>query len=110
MEQGPVEKLIIEQCYRNNMPLPEKIANAPELTPGLSFFLAAFFELSTCRYKGGMGDGPIPWVAINEYCKYHRIRGEQREDLEYHVQKLDIEYLKFQAKRAEKPPPAPRKR
>lgn len=84
------------------MPIPEKILNAPELDSGLSFFFTAFIDLSTCRYKGGFGDGPIPWVAINEYCKHHYIVGEQRERLEYHIQKMDLEYLKLYAKRAEK--------
>lgn len=110
MEQGPVEKLIIEQCYRNRMPIPEKILNAPELMTGLSFFFNAFMDLTTCRYKGGYSDGPIPWVAINEYCKHHYIVGEQREDLEYHIQRMDMEYMKISARKVEKTNKPPRKR
>lgn len=90
------------------MPLPDKIANAPELDPGLSLFYQGFLKLSGCRYKGGFGDGPIPWVAINQYCKYHGIYGEQREDFEYHIERMDLEYLKLVAKRSktkDKPPP-----
>lgn len=81
------------------MPLPPKIENAPELFVGLSLFFGAFIDLSTCRFKSDSGDGPIPWVAINTYCEHHCIEGEQREDLEYFIRRMDAEYLKLYARR-----------
>lgn len=80
------------------MPLPQRIANAPELQVGLDLFYLAFLELSSCR-SIGFGEGPIPWLAIQRYCEVHEIEGEQREDLFYHVQRLDQSFLDWRAKK-----------
>ena len=99
LEQGPTEKFIIEQCYRQKLPLPEKIQNAPELLLGLELFYIAFMNLTSCRTQGYGTEGPIGWLQISEYCLIHGIIGEQRDDLIYHVQKMDEVYLKFKAKK-----------
>ena len=94
LEQGKTEKAIIEQCIRERMPLPDTIANAPELGPGLDFFYTAFLDLTSER-KMGFSAGPVGWLSIHEYAKAYEVTGEQREDLFYHVQKLDEAYLKW---------------
>ena len=99
LEQGPTEKFIIEQCYRQIMPLPEKIQNAPDLFLGLELFYMAFMDLTSCRGQGYGTEGPIGWLQISDYCFIHGIIGEQRDDLIYHVQHLDAEYLKIKAKK-----------
>ena len=76
------------------MPLPPKIANAPDLTQGLSFFFTAFMDLSTTRPLTDHAEGPISWLAINEYCKHHGIVGDQRERLEIILPMMDSEYIK----------------
>jgi hypothetical protein len=63
--------------------------------------MTAYLELTTCRTLG-YGEGPIPWTAINTYCKVNRITGDQRDDLFYHVRNLDSEYLKWRASELEK--------
>ncbi len=49
-----------------------------------------------------MGEGPIPWVAIDQYCASASIVGEQREDVFYHVTHLDKAYLEWVRKDAER--------
>jgi hypothetical protein len=97
LEQGPTEKSIIEQCVRSRLPLPPRIASAPELGLGLDLFYTAFVDLSSCRTMG-MAEGPIPWLAVRSYCREQRIIGDQREDLHYHINKLDAVYLEYRAK------------
>lgn len=102
MEQGPTEKFIIQQCVQQRLPLPEKIANAPELLLGLDFYYLAFMDLTSCRGTGYMTEGPISWLSIKQWADEHQVEGEQREDLFYHVQSLDAVYLDFKAKKLKK--------
>lgn len=83
------------------MPLPDAIANAPELWLGLDLFFIAFQDLSTCRSQG-YGEGPIGWVSIAEYCAVHEIEGEQFEDMLFHIQHMDAAYLKYRASKIKK--------
>lgn len=98
MEQGPTEKFIIEQCIRQNMPLPDAIANAPVLEIGLDLFFTAFMDLNSCR-NIGVGEGPIPWTAKQMYAKEElNLEGEQRDDFFYYINRLDTAYLDHKAK------------
>ena len=101
LEQGPTERKIIEQSVRQRLPLPDRILNAPELGLGLELFYNAFNDLTPCRAIG-FGEGPIPWLAIDDYCRRQGITGVQREDLLYHVQQLDTVYLEYRAKQVSK--------
>jgi hypothetical protein len=101
LDMGPAEKTIIEQCYYFKRPLPDRIANAPELELGLELFLSGFLDLTSCR-SIGFGEGPIPWLAIDRYCTVHDIVDDQREDFFYHIQKLDGVYLEWRSKEMEK--------
>lgn len=58
-------------------------------------------ELTSCRGLGYGAIGPIPWLAIQTYCDVHDITGEQREDMFYHVQRLDKTYMDWQTAKAE---------
>lgn len=60
---------------------------------GLELFYMAFMDLTSCRGQSYGSEGPIGWLSINDYCRVHGIIGEQREDLIYHVQRLDAAYL-----------------
>lgn len=101
LEQGPVEREIIELCYRERRPLPAKIANAPQLLLGLEVFYRAFFDLTTCR-QSGMAVGPIPWSQIKLYCDEFDIQDEQRADMFYQIARMDTVYIKHVTP---KPPP-----
>lgn len=70
-------------------PLPDKIANAPELYQGLQLFLQAFFDLDSER-SHGMGITMIPWSAIHFYGNANEFSEEQKEDLVYFIRKMDV--------------------
>jgi hypothetical protein len=83
------------------LPLPDKIQNSPILRIGLEFFYYAFMELTTCRAIG-MAEGYIPWVAIKQWADEYDVIDEQREDLFYHILKMDEAYLIHRSKQADK--------
>lgn len=102
LEQGPTERTIIEQSVRQRLPLPDRIANAPELFPGLDIYYTAFLDLTTCRQLGYGAEGPISWLVIDEYADRSGFEGEQREDLFYHVQEMDRAYVQHMTSKANK--------
>lgn len=83
---------------RAGQPLPDRIANAPELEIGLILYLQAFFDLDSERSHGN-GLAPIPWSAIVNYANAFDFDEEQREDLVYFVKQLDKEHLDRMAKK-----------
>lgn len=83
---------------RERRPLPPAIANAPELQMGLELYYGAFLDLMTCRTMG-MGPGPIPWTAINQYARAYDYSEEQEEDLQFYVSRMDQAYLEAVAKK-----------
>lgn len=94
MEQGEVEKLIIDQCLREGIPLPDKIANAPTLLPGLELFFVAFLELTDDR-KSGMSIGRIPWSVIRMWAKEHDLDEDQTEELHFQISRMDFKYIEY---------------
>lgn len=79
------------------MPIPDKIADSPELQDGLQFYYMAYVELGTTRGPSGY----IPWTAIYEYCKAYEIDGEDAEDLFYLLRRMDSAVNKFHESRRE---------
>lgn len=82
---------------RSNQPLPDPIANAPEIPLGLGFFYKAFQELSSERLEG-----PIPGSAIRSFCRDEDVTGELADDVMYHIRNLDNALLEYRRKKAEK--------
>lgn len=97
LERGRDEQKVIENCVRERIPLPDWITEAPSLWDGLDFFYLAFMDLVSER-RGS--EDPIPWTAIQRYTEVYRVRGEQREDLFYHVREMDRVHLDWYAKKA----------
>lgn len=91
--------MIVEQCVRQRLPLPPRIANAPELPFGLEIYYIAFMDLTSCRGSGYGTEGPISWLSINQYADAKQFEGDQREDVFYYVQRLDTVYLEFKTKK-----------
>jgi hypothetical protein len=71
IEQDGFAAKVVIGAIRAGLPIPDKILNAPELLPGLDYYLDLFFKLDTERY---FSDGPIPFSAVRAV--------ETREDLE----------------------------
>lgn len=82
------------------MPPPSRILNAPELLPGLDFYMQAFNRLTASRQLGHGCIGAIPYPAISLYCKDEGIDGDLREELFYHVEHLDAAYIRWQNEKA----------
>ena len=101
LEQGKNEKFLLEQAYKQNLPIPAKILNAPVLISGLEFYYKAFLDLCTCR-PIGFGEGPIPWNAIKMYSDTHKLDEEEFDRLLTLVKLMDIEYLSFRQKQLDK--------
>lgn len=74
-------------------PLPDRIANAPELYEGLQLYLQAFFDLDSER-SHGMGITMIPWQSINYYAMAYEFTDDQKEDLMYFIRKMDVAHTK----------------
>jgi hypothetical protein len=96
MEQGRTEKRMLEDCHRYRMPVPDAIANAPELQFGSDFYLSAYLELSSCRT-----DGPIPWTAIADYCIAHHLDDDMVSEMMFIVRTVDGEMSELRAAKRE---------
>lgn len=68
--------------------------------PGLMFYWIAFWDLMSCR-SVGMGEGPIPWTAVDAYSRRHSLEGQDFEDLWHIIRRLDAHYMKFRAQQRE---------
>lgn len=99
MEQGGVERQIIEAAAARGGRLPDKIANAPEILEGLAIYWYAFIDLTSCRHPGFNGPGPIPWDSINQWAIRYGLDDEEDFDrLAAIIQEMDSAYLKQVAK------------
>lgn len=85
------------------MPIPDKIANAPDLGWGLDFYYTAFMELSTCRDLG-MAEGAIPWTAVREFAEADGLLSDPDEFERFVtiIRGLDIAYLEHQKSKQKK--------
>lgn len=91
--------MVLRQSVRNNQPIPKKIADAPQLLPGLDFFYTGFLELCTCR-SVGFGTGPIPWTAVNEYAMRHSLTDEEFDTFSAAIKRLDVVYVQWREDKA----------
>ena len=93
LEQDPKEELtVIELCASRDMELPQFIQNMPRVQLGNELYWTAFWNL--IGHRGGMGDGPIVWCAVEEYARYNGFDDEQREALHHHVRAMSSALLK----------------
>ncbi len=90
--------MILEQARKQNLPIPDKIRNAPFLLPGLHFYYQAFLDLSTCRPLG-MSEGPIPWSAINTYAERHELTDDDYDRFFILIRVMDVAYLEHRDKK-----------
>lgn len=94
---------------RFGMPVPDRIANAPELDMGLGLYYQGFLDLTSCR-QVGMGLGPISSLAVFDYCWRNDIAGEQLEDFLWLIPRLDAKYLEWARGRSNATPIQPQDR
>ena len=93
LELGPIEQNIAKQAMRAGQPIPDRIANAPELEMGLQLYLQAFFDLD-CERSHAMAPTAISWTSVQDYAKAFEFDEEQTEDLHFFIRRMDSEHLK----------------
>lgn len=81
------------------MPVPDRVANAPELLAISAFYYVAFQTLQSCRNFEG---ARIPWLAIKAYADEVGCDPEQRQILYAVVEALDLWLLGYLQKRQDK--------
>lgn len=106
LEQSKTEELILKQVMRDKLPMPKKIAEAPQLRFGLEIYYAAFMDLTMSRSTTGFGVGSIPWHVINEYAKVYEYDEEQREDLHFYLGRMDTAFQEHMEKKNKNSAPA----
>lgn len=89
---GKDEKTLLDLAARQNMPIPEKILNAPELQPGLQLYIDAFNALNYSRFNTTGFVGRIHYVSMSQWCDDHNIVGEQKLDVIHLLTKMDQVY------------------
>lgn len=89
---GQHEQTIAKQAIRAGQPIPERIANAPELQPGLQLYLMAFYDLDTERSHAN-GLTLIPWSSIAGYAQAFDFDEEQTDDLFYFIKAMDSAHI-----------------
>lgn len=92
MELGSIEQSIAKQAIRAGQPLPDRIANAPELQQGLQLYMQAFFDLDSDRTHA-LAPTAIPWASIQNYAVALGFSEEQTEDLHFFIRRIDSEHL-----------------
>ena len=98
---GRAESKIVEQAVQDNMPIPDRILNAPELADGNDLFLDGFYELDTCR-QIGLAKGQIPFLAIVQYCAFYNFDDDLAEEFSLVIRSVDNLILNYEAEQAEK--------
>lgn len=64
----------------------------PSFCPSLMFIWDSFWELNTTRHE----IGPIPWTAINEYCKrWGIIDTNEFDEFMFFIRGLDSAFLNY---------------
>lgn len=92
LTHGRINANIVRDAMRFGKPIPDRIANAPELRPGLQLYLQAFFDLDSER-NHAFSPTPIPWSSIKEYAKLMEFDDEQTADLFFFINKMDEWHL-----------------
>lgn len=67
----------------------------PVTLRGDSFYIRAFWELSSCRQFGQVV-GPIPWHHIVDYARFYHLDADMAEVFTVVMRELDETYLKDQ--------------
>jgi len=60
--------------------------------------------------RSGMGDGPVPWLAVESYCRANGFDDELTDDCHYFVREMDDEWLKWRKRKQDQDRPKGGKR
>lgn len=93
---GKDEKTLLSLAARQNMPIPDKILNAPDLQPGLQLYLDCFNDLNHSRYNSSGFVGRIHYDLIDLWCNNNGVEGDQKLDVIHIIGKMDYVYVTWQ--------------
>lgn len=94
LEHGETADFITSMARRLGQPIPDHLANAPQLEFGLYVYLSAFYELDSERKNSQGIIGRIPWSVIMDYAAVYNFDERQRNELLMFVKRLDAAYIK----------------
>lgn len=96
---GEFEKGIIKQANQRRQPLPDRIANAPMLEAGLSFYWDTFMLLCSER----TADNAIPWRAMQSYASEVGIDDvDERQEFYFILREMDLKLTDLTVKKRSK--------
>lgn len=83
----------ITNRLRKGAPMPDWYAQGePQITEAQTFYVKAFWDLSTCR-SFGLGVGPIPWRDIAAYAREAGLDRDVRAAFVAIIRRMDAAYL-----------------
>lgn len=88
----------ISTLQRYGKPLPAEYLARPKLSRALTFYLEAFWDMSTDR-QIGMGEGPIPFSAIDRLAVRLGLDPGAFQRLKSLIRTMDHEYLRIRAQK-----------
>lgn len=81
-------------CRNLGKPIPDKLANPPQIAEIHYFYLDAYFELDTERSKS-MGMERIPFSRIVDYAKFIGLSLQECNDLITVIRLVDNGVIKY---------------
>lgn len=93
---GKDEKTLLDLAARQNMPIPDRISNAPELLPGLQLYMDCFNDLNHSRFNSSGCIGRIHYNLIDLWCDNNLVVGDQKLDVVELVGRMDCVYVSWQ--------------
>jgi len=88
LKMGTIEQNIIKQALKSKLEVPTLIEDKPELLPGLSLYLDAFFDLDSER-ENGFDIGMIKWSSIKMYSEFYNFSEDQTERMFFYIRRMD---------------------
>lgn len=83
---------------------PRFLEPPPEVQSGLGIFMRAYFDLAADRSESGR----IPWSTVDRWCHRKGLDGDEANDAQFLIQRMDMAYLEWVKKKAPtRTPPTP---
>jgi hypothetical protein len=92
LKQGPNGLKLYKMAIKLQRPIPQELANAPQVYPWLLVFQRAFWDLIGDRPSN---DSPIPWMVRQRWAEVHGLDEEATMLLHHHVRAQDLAFLGY---------------
>lgn len=87
---------VIDQAIEKDLPIPDSLANPPQIKFGLEIYWNAFLNLN-CDRASSFDVGPIPTVAILSYASYYDI--DDVESFLEVIRRMDNAFIEHHTKK-----------